>query len=128
MKLQKYKLGEPLDVKRGVSLTGADKIKDCVVWIPDLEEQKRIASILSALDNKIALNREINRNLLFSTLLFWGNTNKIPHNYPKDDYADKSHGEPSVRKQVTFRVIHDAMECRAEKQRMSIGCHLSYSP
>ena len=62
MKLQKYKLGEPLDVKRGVSLTGADKIKDCVVWIPDLEEQKRIASILSALDNKIALNREINRN------------------------------------------------------------------
>ena len=63
MKLQKYKLVEPLDVKRGVSLTGADKIKDCVVWIPDLEEQKRIASILSALDNKIALNREINRNL-----------------------------------------------------------------
>ena len=63
MKLQKYKLGEPLDVKRGVSLTGADKIKDCVVWIPDLEEQKRIASILSALDNKIALNREINQNL-----------------------------------------------------------------
>ena len=63
MKLQKYKLGEPLDVKRGVSLTGADKIKDCVVWIPDLEEQKRIASILSALDNKIALNRAINQNL-----------------------------------------------------------------
>ena len=63
MKLQKYKLGELLDVKRGASLTGADKIKDCVVWIPDLEEQKRIASILSALDNKIALNREINRNL-----------------------------------------------------------------
>ena len=62
MKLQKYKLGEPLDVKRGVSLTGADEIKDCVVWIPDLEEQKRIASILSALDNKIALNREINSN------------------------------------------------------------------
>ena len=62
MKLQKYKLGEPLDVKRGVSLTGAVKIKDCVVWIPDLEEQKRIASILSALDNKIALNREVNRN------------------------------------------------------------------
>ena len=62
MKLQKYKLGELLDVKRGASLTGADKIKDCVVWIPDLEEQKRIASILSALDNKIALNREINRN------------------------------------------------------------------
>lgn len=43
--------------------TSPDKIKDCVVWIPDLEEQKRIASILSALDSKIALNREINQNL-----------------------------------------------------------------
>ena len=43
--------------------TSPDKIKDCVVWIPDLEEQKRIASILSALDNKIALNHEINQNL-----------------------------------------------------------------
>ncbi|MCI7779530.1 MAG: restriction endonuclease subunit S, partial [Bacteroidales bacterium] len=43
--------------------TSPDKIKDCVVWIPDLEEQKRIASILSALDSKIALNRETNQNL-----------------------------------------------------------------
>lgn len=43
--------------------TSPDKIKDCIVWIPNLEEQKRIASILSALDSKIALNREINQNL-----------------------------------------------------------------
>ena len=43
--------------------TSPDKIKDCVVWLPGLEEQKRIASILSALDNKIALNRAINQNL-----------------------------------------------------------------
>ena len=43
--------------------TSPDKIKNCVVWLPGLEEQKRIASILSALDNKIALNRAINQNL-----------------------------------------------------------------
>ena len=43
--------------------TSPDKIKDCVVWIPDLKEQKHIASILSDLDDKIALNRAINQNL-----------------------------------------------------------------
>ena len=43
--------------------TSPDKIKDCVVWIPDLKEQKHIASILSNLDKKIALNRAINQNL-----------------------------------------------------------------
>ena len=43
--------------------TSPDKIKDSVVWIPDLKEQKHIASILSDLDKKIALNRAINQNL-----------------------------------------------------------------
>ena len=43
--------------------TSPDKIKDCVVWIPDLKEQKHIASILSNLDKKIALNHAINQNL-----------------------------------------------------------------
>ena len=43
--------------------TSPDKIKDCVVWIPDLKEQKHIASILSDLDKKIAINRAINQNL-----------------------------------------------------------------
>lgn len=43
--------------------TSPDKIKDCIVWIPELPEQKRIATILSNLDRKIALNRQINANL-----------------------------------------------------------------
>ena len=43
--------------------TSPDKIKDCVVWIPELSEQKRIASVLFNLDRKIELNRQINANL-----------------------------------------------------------------
>ena len=43
--------------------TSPDKIKDCTVWIPDLTTQRKIASILSTIDRKIALNRSINRNL-----------------------------------------------------------------
>ena len=43
--------------------TSPDKIKDCIVWIPDLNEQKRIGNLLSSIDQKIALNRQINQNL-----------------------------------------------------------------
>ena len=43
--------------------TSPDKIKDCVVWIPELSEQKRIGQLLSSIDQKIALNRQINDNL-----------------------------------------------------------------
>ena len=38
-------------------------ISDFPIILPPLEEQKRIANILSALDNKIELNRRINENL-----------------------------------------------------------------
>jgi type I restriction enzyme S subunit len=43
--------------------TSPDKIKDCVVWIPDLSAQKKIGDLLSKIDQKIALNRAINQNL-----------------------------------------------------------------
>lgn len=43
--------------------TSPDKIKDCIVWIPDLSEQKRIGKLLRAIDRKIELNRVINQNL-----------------------------------------------------------------
>lgn len=38
-------------------------IENCVAFIPDLEEQKRIASILDAINSKILLNEKINDNL-----------------------------------------------------------------
>lgn len=43
--------------------TSPDKIKDCTVWIPNLETQARFGKLLFDIDRKIALNREINRNL-----------------------------------------------------------------
>lgn len=43
--------------------TSPDKIKDCIVWIPNLENQIKIGNLLFEIDRKIALNREINRNL-----------------------------------------------------------------
>lgn len=43
--------------------TSPDKIKNCIVWIPELTEQKRIGKLLRTLDYKIELNRAINQNL-----------------------------------------------------------------
>ena len=43
--------------------TSPDKIKECSVWIPFLDIQKRIGRILTDIDNKIAINRQINDNL-----------------------------------------------------------------
>ena len=44
--------------------TSPEKIKDCTVWVPDFEVQKNIGRILTDIDNKIAINRRINDNLL----------------------------------------------------------------
>ena len=43
--------------------TSPSKIKDCIVWIPSLYEQKNIGEILFNIDRKIALNKAINHNL-----------------------------------------------------------------
>ena len=43
--------------------TSPDKIKDCVVWIPDLSSQIKIGDLFSKIDSKIALNRRINTKL-----------------------------------------------------------------
>ena len=43
--------------------TSPDKIKDCTVWIPELDDQKAIGRLLDSLDEKIQLNKRINDNL-----------------------------------------------------------------
>ncbi len=48
--------------------TSPDKIKECVVWIPDLSAQKRIGKLLRSIDDKIALNKQINHNLVHNKM------------------------------------------------------------
>ena len=43
--------------------TSPDKIKDCTVWIPELELQKKIGKTLYDIDQKIALNTRMNAEL-----------------------------------------------------------------
>jgi len=43
--------------------TSPDKIKDVVVDIPDISEQRQIGQLLDAITHKIELNRSINQNL-----------------------------------------------------------------
>ena len=43
--------------------TSPDAIKACKVFVPPLSDQKKIAAVLSALDDKIALNKKMNQKL-----------------------------------------------------------------
>lgn len=40
-----------------------DKISDLIAWLPDLSTQKKIADVLSCIDDKIALNNKTNSEL-----------------------------------------------------------------
>ena len=40
-----------------------DVVKNYIIYLPTLSEQKRIATILSSLDSKISINKKINSNL-----------------------------------------------------------------
>ena len=69
----------------------AQQIKDFEISLPPLEEQRRIAGILGAIDDKIENNRRINSNLelqaqaLFDKIFF--DDNDAERN-PLSDYAD----------------------------------------
>ncbi len=43
--------------------TSPDKIKACIVFIPEYHKQEKIGKLLSRIDEKISINRQINRNL-----------------------------------------------------------------
>ena len=87
--------------------TSPDKIKDCTVWIPNLETQARFGKLLFDIDRKIALNREINRNLeAMARQLYdyWF----VQFDFPDSDGKPyKSSGGKMVYNPILKRVIPD---------------------
>ena len=55
-----------LDTGTGVPSMTFDSYYNIKVKLPSVETQTRIAKILQSIDRKIALNREVNRNLLLT--------------------------------------------------------------
>lgn len=63
-------------IKSMVGSSGRQRVQQSVVnniefMAPRIEEQRRIASVLSSLDDKIELNKKINENLEQLRLLYW---------------------------------------------------------
>lgn len=48
--------------------TSPNAIKSCIAYLPDIDSQKNIASILDSINAKIAINHKINDNLLQSLI------------------------------------------------------------
>lgn len=60
MRTRRYLLPLQMQANRGVQVNlTTDHIKNSIVYLPPLAEQKRISSILSSLDSKIDNNRKI---------------------------------------------------------------------
>ena len=75
--------------------------------LPSLAEQKKIAAILSALDEKIAINRAINENLERQAMalyrqMFVENNNDARRECRVDEYFDISIGKTPPRKEAQW--------------------------
>lgn len=92
--------------------TSPDKIKDCTVWIPDIENQKWIGDLLASIDHKIALNRAINRNLeAFAKQLYdyWF----VQFDFPDENGRPyKSSGGKMVWNEVLKREVPEGWEAK----------------
>lgn len=90
-----------------------DKIKDCTVFIPEsLDEQKRIAKVLTDIDSKIAVNKKINKELeVMAKELYdyWF----VQFDFPgADGKPYKSSGGKMVYNEVLKRDIPDGWEVK----------------
>lgn len=78
-------------------------LEEFVLKVPSLQEQKKISSVLCALDQKIALNKEVNDNLeqqvmaLYHQMFDESNSNR--KNIRADEYFDISIGKTPPRKE-----------------------------
>lgn len=78
-------------------------LEEFVLKVPSLQEQKKISSVLCALDQKIALNKEINDNLQQQVMALYhrmfDESNSYRKNIRADEYFDISIGKTPPRKE-----------------------------
>ena len=96
-------------IKSMVGSSGRQRVQqsvldDLVLNVPPLEEQKKISSFLCVLDQKIALNNEINDNLQQQVMalyrqMFIENTSAARRVCRADEYFDISIGKTPPRKE-----------------------------
>lgn len=91
---------------KGTKMPRGDKAAIMKYDVPDFtyEKQEKIAGILDALDRKIQLNAEINKNLLEQVLAiyrhkFVDTSNDLRHTCRADEYFDISIGKTPPRKE-----------------------------
>ena len=107
--------------------TSPDKIKDCTVWVPDLENQKRIGRILADIDSKITLNCQINDNLeaLAKQLYdYWF----VQFDFPNEEGKPyKSSGGKMVWNDKLKREIPDGWSAKSIFDEMSVQYGFPFS-
>lgn len=81
----------------------ADVVQNLEIMVPDYEEQKRISSILRSLDDKIAANTEVNKNLEQQLhILFIKIFNGISTDVILGDVVDTTSGGTPSRKHTEY--------------------------
>ncbi|WP_176407338.1 restriction endonuclease subunit S [Fibrobacter sp. UWB4] len=90
-----------------------DDIRNTDIIVPPLPEQKKIASVLSALDDKIALNKKMNQKLeaMAKRLYdYWF----VQYDFPdKNDRPYKTTGGPMTYNQILKREIPEGWEVKS---------------
>lgn len=89
----------------------SELVNDLDIFLPDITEQKRIAKVLSSIDRKISVNREINRNLeeLAKQIYdYWF----VQFDFPNEDGTPyKSSGGKMVYNEFLKREIPENWNC-----------------
>lgn len=111
-----------------------DVVQNLEIMVPDYEEQKRISGILKLLDDKIAANTEINKNLEVQAQalyreMFVNTTNEQRRTCRAEEYFDIAIGKTPPRKErqwfttnpsdVTWVSISDMGSCGTYISRSS---------
>lgn len=105
----------------------ASELKEVQIEVPSLETQKKIAALLGALDDKIALNKKINATLeaMAKTLYdYWF----VQFDFPDENGKPyKTSGGKMIYSSELGRDIPDGWEVVSLKGKISISRGISYS-